>query len=177
MLFALPAAAGSSSSKCFCAQPLAQPFWFFFPMFVLEEFWFSASIFYVLFSTLCVCLSSAVEFAASFLWQAPAFPCVTNIFLFVLVHTFGRNSVNYAMQKSPPVQFRAFLRCEIQLLKETQELQGGWLPVVEEEHAGKTLFLQPAHGQKGMTAAIPGCWLCTIWAHCPALNLGSPALL
>lgn len=163
--------------KVFLCSAFGTTILVFFPMLVLEEFWFSASIFYVLFSTLCVCLSSAVEFAASFLWQAPAFPCVTNIFLFVLVHTFGRNSVNYAMQKSPPVQFRAFLRCEIQLLKETQELQGGWLPVVEEEHAGKTLFLQPAHGQKGMTAAIPGCWLCTIWAHCPALNLGSPALL
>lgn len=112
-----------------------------FPVFlVLVEFWLSASILYVLFSMLCVFLLTAVEIATSFLWQAPAFLCVTNIFLFVIVHTFGTNSVNYAMQKSPPLQFRAFLRCEIQLLKETQELQGGWLPVVDEESAGKTLF-------------------------------------
>lgn len=142
-----------------------------FPVLVLVEFWFS--IFYVLFSTLCVCLST-VEIAASFLWQTPAFLCVTNIFLFVLAHTFGRNSENYAMQNSPPLQFRAFLRCEIQLLKDTQDLQGGWLPV--EEHAGKTLFLQPAHGQMGMTAGIAGCWFCTSWDHCPALNLGPSAL-
>lgn len=111
-----------------------------FPVFlVLVDFWLSASILYVLFSMLCVCLLAAVEIAASFLWQAPAFLCVTNIFLFVIVHTFGTNSVNYATQKST-LQFRAFLRCEIQLLKETQELQGGWLPVVDEESAGKTLF-------------------------------------
>lgn len=127
--------------KMFLCSALGMNISVCFPIFlVLVEFWFNASIFSVLFSTLCVCLLTAVEIAASFLWQAPAFLCVTSIFLFILEHVFRRNSVNYAIQKSPPLQFRAFLRCDIQLLKETQELQGGWLPVVEEESAGKTLF-------------------------------------
>lgn len=170
----------------FLCSALGVTILFCFPVFlVLVEFWFSTNIFCVLFSLHCFCLLTAVETATEIIHLPLSFGKHL-LFSMGKTHSFSYSctysgEILWIMQCKNHLlfQLREFLRCENQLLRQTQEPQEG-LPGRRRRVQAEHLF-QPAHGRRerlrrGLAGQPPGCWFCTSGDHSPAASVGRSAL-